>query len=50
MLWPPPLTASVAPRSAAKRTQACTSSTPSGRAIAAGRRSIIAFQTVRASS
>jgi hypothetical protein len=50
MLWPPPLTASVRPCSPAKRTQARTSSLPSGRAIAAGRRSIMAFHTVRASS
>jgi hypothetical protein len=36
--------------SRAKRTPATTSATPRQRAIAAGRRSIIAFHTVRASS
>ena len=47
-LWPPPRTASGSPCSAAKRTAVATSSASAQRAIAAGRLSIMPFQTRRA--
>ena len=50
MLWPPPLIDSGSPRSRAALTPATTSVTPRQRTISAGRRSIMAFQTERASS
>jgi hypothetical protein len=49
-LWPPPRTATSRSWARAKRTAATTSATPAQRAINAGRRSIEAFQTLRASS
>ena len=50
MLWPPPLTETSSRWSRAKRTAAMTSAGPAQRAINAGRRSIMPFQTLRASS
>ena len=50
MLWPPPRTESSAPVSRAKSTAALTSAAPAHRTMTAGRRSIIAFQTLRAAS
>ncbi|RYF01262.1 MAG: hypothetical protein EOO78_10845, partial [Oxalobacteraceae bacterium] len=50
MLWPPPRTASGRPWLRAKATAASTSAVPLQRAMKAGRRSIIAFQMLRASS
>ncbi len=49
-LWPPPRTATVRPSLRAKRIAAITSLAPVQRAINAGRRSIMPFQTPRASS
>ena len=50
MLWPPPRTATSRFRAPAKRTAATTSASVAHWRIAAGRRSIIAFQSVRAAS
>ena len=50
MLCPPPLIDIATPCSRANVTPAMTSAVPRHRTISAGRRSIIAFQTVRASS
>ncbi len=47
---PPPLIETSTPCSRANSTAAITSSAPAQRAISAGRRSIIAFQTRRAAS
>jgi hypothetical protein len=49
-LWPPPRTATGQPRSRAGPAAATTSAVDVQRTIAAGRRSIAAFHTVRASS
>ncbi len=49
-LWLPPRIATGSPCSRAKPTAAITSATPAQRAISAGLRSIIPFQTLRASS
>jgi hypothetical protein len=49
-LWPPPRTAVTSPRSRAVFTAATTSAVLAQRAIRAGRRSIIALKTRRASS
>ncbi len=49
-LWAPPRTAMDSPSSRANVTAAMTSTAPRQRAITAGRLSIIAFQTRRASS
>ena len=50
VLWPPPRTETSSRWSRAKRTAAMTSATPPQRAISAGRRSIMPFQTRRVSS
>jgi hypothetical protein len=50
MLWPPPLIDTSISRERPKSMHATTSATPAQRTIAAGRRSIIAFQTERDSS
>ena len=50
MLWAPPRTATSRLWSRAKLTALMTSATPAGRAIRPGRRSILPFQTWRASS
>jgi hypothetical protein len=48
--WPPPRTATSSPASRAKRIAAPTSSVEAHCAISAGRRSIIALNSTRASS
>jgi len=50
VLWPPPRTASISLCSRARLTVAMTSAAPAARTTSAGRRSIIAFQMVRAAS